>query len=146
MADIAFGLISLNACMAEGLVPSCVAHQLCKNLHMGRMWFTCCRFAKAGEGSLETAAVQHLLGQALKALGGDRLQDATAAFAACLATRERILGPQHPDTAAALLGARPSSQTAALNSPAVCIAWGQLLSTLRASLLLGTSKHMAAMP
>ena len=99
--------------MAEGLTPSCVAHKLCKNVHMGSMLFTCCRVAKAGEGSLETAAVQHLLGQALKSLGGDRLQDAATAFAACLATREQILGPQHPDTAAALLGARPSFQTPA---------------------------------
>lgn len=66
--------------------------------------------------------MQHLLGQALKALGGDRLQDAAAAFAACLATREQAVGPQHPDTAAALLGARRSSQEAALNAPAVCIA------------------------
>ena len=146
MADIAFGLIVLNACTAEGLVPSCVARQPCKNVHMGTMWFTCCRVAEAGEGSLEAAAVQHLLGQALKALGQDRLQDAAVAFAACLATREQILGPQHPDTAAALLGARRSPQKAALDAPAVCIAWGQVLSKMRAPLLLDTSKHMAATP
>ncbi len=38
-------------------------------------------------------------------MGGERLQEAAAAHAACLAAREHALGPQHPDTAVAMLGA-----------------------------------------
>ena len=60
--------------------------------------------AKGGEGSLETAAAQQARGAALQAMGGERLQEAAAAHAACLAAREHALGPQHPDTAVAMLG------------------------------------------
>ncbi len=62
------------------------------------------RVAKGGERSLETAAAQQVKGDVLKAIGGPRLPEADAASTACLASRERALGPQHPDTAIALLG------------------------------------------
>ena len=62
------------------------------------------RVAKGGKGSLEIAAAQQVKGDVLKAIGGPRLPEADAAFNACLASRERALGPQHPDTAIALLG------------------------------------------
>ena len=62
------------------------------------------RVAKGGERSLETAAAQQVKGDVLRAIGGPRLPEAEAASAACLASRERALGPQHPDTAIALLG------------------------------------------
>ena len=60
--------------------------------------------ARGGEGSLETAAAQQARGAALQGIGGERLGEAAAAYAACLAAREHALGPQHPDTAIAMLG------------------------------------------
>ena len=71
------------------------------------MGWLCCRVAKGGEGSLETAAAQQVRGAILRAIGGPRLMEAEAAYAACLASREQALGQQHPDTAIAMLGATP---------------------------------------
>ncbi len=70
-----------------------------------REWL--CRIAKGGEGSLETAAAQQVKGAVLKAIGEPRLNEAEAAYAACLASREQALGQQHPETAIAMLGMQP---------------------------------------
>ena len=67
-----------------------------------------CRIARGGKGSLETAAAQQARGAALQGMGGERLQEAAAAHAACLAAREHALGPQHPETAIAMLGKHTS--------------------------------------
>ena len=86
-----------------------------------------CRMAKGGEGSLETAAAQQARGVALQGMGGDRLQEAAVAYAACLAAREHALGPQHPDTAVAMLGMHTSTASPGnLNPESVQGALGSL--------------------
>lgn len=63
---------------------------------------SCCRQRVLGETSLEVASTWLNLGAVLRAAG--KLQEAEDACRQCLDIRERQLGSQHTDTAAAQIG------------------------------------------
>jgi hypothetical protein len=65
------------------------------------------RAQSLGALHLDTAAAQHLLGEVLTDIGGERLPEAEAAFCSSMATRERLLGLHHPHTAVTMLGNAP---------------------------------------
>lgn len=62
----------------------------------------CCRQRVLGETSLEVASTWLNLGAVLRAAG--KLEEAEDACRQCLDIRERQLGSQHTDTAAAQIG------------------------------------------
>ena len=70
------------------------------------MWMAvcvvCCRQRVLGENSLEVATTWLNLGGVLRAAG--KLEEAESACRQCLDIRERQLGSQHTDTAAAQIG------------------------------------------
>ena len=81
------------------------ARHLIQNQHIQNALFkhlSCCRQRVLGETSLEVATTWLNLGGVLRAAG--KLEEAESACRQCLDIRERQLGSQHTDTAAAQIG------------------------------------------
>lgn len=90
------------------MTPCCCVSIGCKvsmpkpELHHVSLRGWCCRQRVLGENSLEVATTWLNLGGVLRAAG--KLEEAESACRQCLDIRERQLGSQHSDTAAAQIG------------------------------------------